>query len=250
VGIDFITANVALGSIIKDVDTLKAAFDDVCRKKFYRMIWDSKSRPDSPRVKILVNGEVEYEETYVFAGKFVPQRPKVERGEVASDVFRDLLISGGMDAQRATVLVNQEFKWKTTEHVLDVDTEIDEEALAEAMSIIYGYILTPGAPPVTLSFSDDVKARLLHRATADMEISKGFLDRVSIYCETYEELEIVLTAVKPVMQHKFCKAWESLSSTMQAQKRLETLCSLLKIEQSMILRVASQMQADTTSAAG
>jgi hypothetical protein len=249
-GIDFITASVALGSIAKDVENLKDTFDKICRKKFYRMLWDSKARPDSPRVKILTNGEVEYEETYVFAGKFTVAKPKVVSGEAASDVFRDLLVSNGMDTIRAAALVNQELTWETLDSVLPVQTDTDDADLAEAIASLYEYLFTPGAPPLKLSLSDDVKARFYQRTTSAMTVNKGFLDRVCLYCKTYEELELVLAAITPQMQHKFCKAWENLSATTQTQKRLETICNLLKIDQSMILRVASQMKADTTSAAG
>jgi len=209
----FITAKLCAQRLEAYDKTHRPTFDDQCRDAYVEVLWARKSQPENPSIKIRnEDGVVEFEETFIIKNMFTIQMPEVTQGQTAAIAFRDQLISHGMGKDRATKLVEQELLFRVRRGIMPIDYGKDSDkeissAMAQALVEMYRWLRTPDAPPLWLS--NEAKDLLWEEISQPVTVRDGFLDRVTIYCQTIEELRLVLKDIRPVSQHSFCKGWEN-----------------------------------------
>jgi len=238
----FIPGKVSIEKILESVENARKALDEICRKSFADCLWENKSKPENPKIRVEDDGSV-FEETFVFKNDFFIQMPQVEEGQDPADAFRDKLIAHGMDSTRAQALVSAELVWKLTDSVHNLqlaDGEIPSDELASALFAIYVWL---HGPDPTITMTQELKQALCGRSWSPVELrdKAGFLQRVCVYCGTREELGTVLELIKPKTAHTSVKAWEKLSSAQQDAKKLETLYALMNVETDTVLEVAARL---------
>ena len=218
----WISARVCWHVLDKYVENHKTELVKHLRELYAKTMWDNRSQPENPAVKIRdEQGRTELEMQYITKAVFAVKALELAEGEAPEDAFRNHLIANGMDAGNAAKLVQNELEWPLTTTInFDMDTTDPNSPSVK----LFDYL--SGTAPV-LELDEAGRASLLVMKYGKCQVREGFLERVVLYCSSLKELNIVLSSITPSAFPDKAKAWDTLDPAVRTWNLVETFRKLL-----------------------
>jgi hypothetical protein len=196
------------------LENIVAALDEEVFPLFAKAMWEAKSKPQNPALKSRnENNQPDIEGQYVVQEKFSISAPDTSDGSDPREAMVTVLVGIGLSEANARRLVETEldFMPQVTINLSELlngkkdgkqwREPTDDERSAAAK--LLAYINNGTADPLT----DDERASLtVTRFNKVTFKTSGFLERVTTYCTTYDQLLKLLTLVfKPIVSHRGAK---------------------------------------------
>lgn len=233
-------------------DQEKDFLNDGCFQTWTERLWKAKNRPANPELKIEKNGKVDIQGIYQVQERYSFNAPDVPDGksleEVVIEKFTDLFVATGMtqaDAEtNATQLVTNELTL-SPKPIIDLDRLVNGhyegegknknfvEASAAEQEIASKLIqMMKARTPKELSeigcFTDEeFDAAVEYKA--QVVVKKGFLQRVSTYVNSLDQLRMVFTIIKPVKFPQAKKFADADTPDEKNRRLLAVACDILGV---------------------
>ena len=215
------------GKILGDVfaENLKnaqAALDQVLFPLYVKVMWNSKSQPQNPKLVVKKdNGQNDMEGLFMVMEKLMISAPDTSDGSDPKEAFVTVLVSIGLQEPDARRLVEDELAFEPTMNIplselfygkkVDGKWQSPTAIQSSAVAKLLTYMQMGESEPLT----DEEKA-VLTVVTSTNKVtvkSSGFLERAVGYCKSEDVLLKLLTLViKPTLVHKSAKFGVSDSS--------------------------------------
>lgn len=204
--------------------TERGALMDGLSDEFTAIMWKAKSQPNNPSFAVDRNGKPDCSAMYVVMAKFSVQVPDLQEEESIEEAMSRILVElCGLNPTKAAKLVETELDFTPDYNIFLTNLMLGAKGVVDAISKsaaekLIGAIMG-GAE---LDLDDEERASLIeikHRAV----VTKGFLERVYIYCDTLEQLRAVLMIIAP--QYQFRSVMFGISDTRHIRSnRLAEAC--------------------------
>ena len=195
----------------------KALLDDEIFDLYLKAMWDAKSQPANPALKVNDDqGHPDMEGMFVVMEKFSVQVPEIDdenddRDSVSAKMIAQF-VRCGVNAAKATQLVANEFIIREEKYI--ALTELMEGkkkgkefvppttiGKAAAEKLIFAIAMNQ-----PLNLTDEEREALIVTTSFLVSVKGGFLNRVCTYCDNFDQLKsIVKLLVKPVLSHRGAK---------------------------------------------
>jgi hypothetical protein len=195
----------------------KALLDDEIFDLYLKAMWESKSQPANPALRVNdEHGHPDLEGMFVVMEKFQVQVPEIDdeiddRDSVSKKMVAQF-VRCGVNAGKAKQLVENEFVIREEKYI--ALTELMEgkkkgkeffppTAIGKAAAEKLIFAIAMNQP---LNLTDDEREALIVTTSFLVSVKGGFLNRACNYCDNFEQLKaIVKLLVKPTLSHRGAK---------------------------------------------
>lgn len=224
-------AAASLGKLVDArIELEKSVIHDACFEKWTEDLWKHKSRPANPEINIEENGRVVVEAIFIVQERYTFDFPQVQPGQKLQDVVADdlstrLAHKGMPEAEAKAVSA----RLVTEELTLKPKYYIDLDALSN------GHFEGEGKNKTFVEATaqqQDIAARLLrllpeHFSREELQIllpsktkvavKPGFLQRVTTYAQSLDQLKEIFSTVVPTCYPKL----NSFGATEKERKEMQ-----------------------------
>lgn len=199
---------------------IKSELEPLLFKHFVSNCFANKKRPDSPTFKLNnENNKPDLQTQFVVQERY---KPEASNADEAKKLFislgvtpenADLLIEKELDFQPETYLRNfKELVKGRKEEGKTIDATDEEKAVAKK---VLQFVMTELTPE---------ERKIIVRTEPNLTVKSGFLERVSQYAHTEDQLTAILQVIKPV---KFvCRAKFGISDSLgRKNERLQEVAN-------------------------
>jgi hypothetical protein len=214
-------------------NNVRGEFIDICNRNWARMLWQHKTQPGNPKLSIEKDGHTDITGLFVKTAKFSVDVPD-EKNPVSSMVAS--LVNLGVEQADAEKLVAEELDFRPQSDLkfgqLQAGYKTDDgwvpatDASKTAALKIIKYALQ------SKDFTDDERAAIKKALVSkpSVRVKDGFLQRVCQYAHSQDQLDAILTVIKPQEQLRSIKFGVSDSLDTKTARLIEYASSVLGTE--------------------
>lgn len=227
----------AIFSDLKDHDeSLKSQVAEKLFTLWKDLIWNIKSIPGNPRIESKKNDLSDITAIFqCFVKRDSLKYDPINDGSSDKTPFEktvDMFVSLGLDLKMAKSLVENELNFVTETYIpfeelasgvyeRDVFKESTKEQ-KEAARKILSFLMADGETAQIETLTDEERSMVIRRKT-NIFVKDGFFERVFTYCNSREDLDVILSIVKPVFFLSHIKFAISDSEADKFQRKMKTI---------------------------
>jgi len=207
--------DIMAGDLDNRAKLLKTDLDSQCYATYLKIMWANKQQPCNPNLEMKnAAGQLDVKAQYQVKSTF-----SVQASSAVGAI--EALVGLGLASERAQVLVAAELDFTPitiipfTElikgHKEDGNWVPASPVEISAATKILNFVLKGDATPLT---ADERKVAI--QSSASVKVKEGFLERVTTYASTFEELQAILSVIKP--SHFPLKADFGISDNFDTKK--------------------------------
>ena len=229
----WIDAKVVSEPVMQRLENAKDQLNEICLREFVGVFFENRSRPSNPQIVVAKGVVIDHQATWIMTDKFKMRLPDVSDHQDAKTVYVAAFVSAGIHPNDAENLVSNELLINPVigvrpindllaghygsgrEFVPATDTEKSAgKKLAAFLS---------ASSQVTLDALTNEEKLVLISRDSGVSVRYGFLERVTNYAKSADDLLSIFRLISPVVYPAYPKY--AVSDTPMDQSKRKVLAA-------------------------